>query len=318
MQAMLNNLVELSKSIALTIERERSPLSTAGRTGPEALRTQEIERVVRRVESHFTERITQLEEENRRLESENHQLRSTSVRDGSPGQIPVSALSPSVRGCIRDQEQALNELDRAWCSECGDHSREVEYLRQVLIAEKRQRLLVEEQTQSLTEQHAKVVSTLERRLQKQEEQLRDLINAVDRSHGNSDSTSPSQVSSPGALVTPRHLLRQQLAQHQQTTRALQQYRKNLAPNTVPTGGDDDLGTLDLGDMKGTLESIKRSQPPVVNTHESRTTTMADVDTSENASKAVSHRVAREVDEITAFLDNITKELESLGADDDLQ
>lgn len=364
---MLTELVDLSHSIAALLEQEAtSPTpaltsSSSARQQEAGLKTQEIERIVRRVEAHFVDKVQTLEATNTNLKDEVRQLRAALEAQSRTGSGKAAAAPHDVRGGLREEIEALDALDRAWSSEgsTGAALTEAEQLRRVLLAEKRQRLRVEEQTQSLTEQHAKVVGTLERRLKKQEEQLYDLIAAIDRGY-TAVPGSPTRSSERGSshrLPTPRHLLRQQLAQHQQTQRALQEYKENLRfESPSPTQSDDVAAMEELGldDVRRTLESIRSSKPLTVReqTHAAPTTpTTAPAaaaaaappqtrvppaaappssrhDEPEIVYTSVTSaptppppppppRTAfisrREVDDITNFLDNITKELESLDA-----
>lgn len=382
-QHMLNELVVLSRSIADLLEHEElSPtpaLTSSARQQEAGLKTQEIERIVRRVEAHFVDKVQALEATNATLRVEVRQLRQAlqaqSRSDGvrAAGVAAASgAASHDVRGGLKEEIEALDALDRAWARDGNGAAAlsEAEQLRRVLLAEKRQRLRVEEQTQSLTEQHAKVVGTLERRLKKQEEQLYDLIAAIDRGYSGVPATPTRSIErgSSHRLSTPRHLLRQQLAQHQQTQRALQEYKENLRYESPSSALSDDVAAMEelgLDDVRCTLESIRSSKPLTVKeqTQEKPNTTAAAVTatsasaaqpvatpptphhselevvctsfsaTTAAASAAVSTQPpltlaasspplsqlaampvsSREVDEITSFLDSITKELESLDA-----
>ncbi|KAK7199624.1 hypothetical protein NESM_000007500 [Novymonas esmeraldas] len=352
---MLSELVDLSHSIAALLDQGQVSPSAPAPGAPDrqqevSLKAQEIERIVRRVEAHFVDHIRTLEAANASLAEESRQLRGTlaAQRAGGGG------------GGVWEESEALDARDPAvWSGRSGNGGGaalgESEQLRRVLVAEKRQRLRVEEQTQLLTEQHAKVVGTLERRLKKQEEQLYDLIAAIDRGYGGGASTasaSPTRStdrSSPHRLATPRRLLRQQLAQHQQTQRALQQYKENLLFDPPsPTESEEATGTpttaataaagegLGLDDVRRTLESIRASKPLTVSdqlhsraaaqesTAARRPTQSARQEPAAPRSPLRTPRQphppppesaaaarADEVDEITMFLENITKELESL-------
>lgn len=355
---MLSELVDLSQSIAALLEQEAVPhapaltSSSSARQKEAGLKTQEIERIVRRVEAHFVDKVQTLEATNTTLKDEVRHLREA-LKAQSRSESVKTAATQDVRGGLREEIEALDALDRAWTSEGNGTAplTEAEQLRRVLLAEKRQRLRVEEQTQSLTEQHAKVVGTLERRLKKQEEQLYDLIAAIDRGcpGGPASPTRSTDRGSSHRLPTPRHLLRQQLAQHQQTQRALQEYKENLRYESPSPSQSDDVAAMEelgLDDVRRTLESIRSSKPLTVKEHtlatpkESPTVVPAPAPLEKTAA-ALSHdepeivytsvtaaptpqappsqphrsvaMTTREVDEITNFLDNITKELESLDA-----
>lgn len=326
---MLNDLVELSKSIAAILDQETytpSPSKPSGLNSSvreqASLKAQEIERVVRRVEVHFIGRIKELEEANRKLQLEVKQLKLQIAEIGTSGSangVRSPATSIHTRsGLAEEVDAAAAELDvqrhngerRVLTSSSSD----LDNLRHALVAEKRQRLRVEEQTQQLTEEHAKVVGTLERRLKKQEDQLYDLIAAVDRG----PSTTSLSPSRNAERSTPRRLLHQQLAHHQQTQRELQQYKEQLRgdlPPSLPNETTPGASALTPDDVHRTLEMIKVSKPPVVSSLILRDPVAPTVapprelvtaDAMPRFAAAVS-----EVDEITSFLDSITKELESI-------
>ncbi|CBZ29404.1 conserved hypothetical protein [Leishmania mexicana MHOM/GT/2001/U1103] len=352
---MLNELVDLSHSIAALLEQGQmlSPTgapSAADRQQEASLKTQEIERIVRRVEAHFVDRIQSLEALNASLAEEVRQLRGALVTQRANGAAGRANVLHDISGSdLQEDSKTLDAWEKASWDETGNGAAvsEVEQLRRVLVAEKRQRLRVEEQTQSLTEQHARVVGTLERRLKKQEEQLYDLIAAIDRGYRGGSATtsaSPTRCTERGSshrLPTPRHLLRQQLAQHQQTQRALQQYKENLHLEPPSPAGSDEVAAtmkeLGLDDVRRTLELIRSSKPLTVQEHhhdQEETHTSPAVRLPPHTVRdgpAVVHSPtvcsqvplpaadraactsANEVDEITAFLENITKELESLDS-----
>ncbi|GET91349.1 hypothetical protein, conserved [Leishmania tarentolae] len=349
---MLNELVDLSHSIAALLEQGKMPSlivspSTADRQQEVSLKTQEIERIVRRVEAHFVDRIRSLEALNASLVEEVRQLRRALAEqrtNSSAGRMSV--LHDARGGDLTEDSKALDDWEKAsWDETVSDAAAsEVEHLRRVLVAEKRQRLRVEEQTQSLTEQHAKVVGTLERRLKKQEQQLFDLIAAIDRGYGggsSATSASPARCTERGSshrLPTPRHLLRKQIAQHQQTQRALQLYKENLRLEPPPpAGGDEVVATmkgLGLDDVRHTLESIRASKPLTLQVHGSDQEATREIPADRVSPPTVRDgqavvqsptvcsqapsppdraacASANEMDEITVFLENIAKELESL-------
>ena len=78
---MLNELVVLSRSIADLLEHEElSPtpaLTSSARQQEAGLKTQEIERIVRRVEAHFVDKVQALEATNATLRVEVRQLRQS-------------------------------------------------------------------------------------------------------------------------------------------------------------------------------------------------------------------------------------------------
>ncbi|SYZ68533.1 hypothetical_protein [Leishmania braziliensis MHOM/BR/75/M2904] len=353
---MLNELVDLSHSIAALLDEgqisSHPDVPSAGDRQQEAsLKTLEIERIVRRVEAHFIDRIQLLETVNASLTKEVQELREVLATQRTNDAAGQASVLRDVCGRLREESQTLDLLDKVSSDETGNGTAvsEAEHLRRVLVAEKRQRLRVEEQTQSLAEQHARVVGTLERRLKRQEEQLYDLIAAIERSYGGGSSvtaaplTGSTERGSSHRFATPRRLLRQQLAQHQQTQRALQQYKESLCfelPSLVESGeAAATMKELGLDDVQHTLESIRLSKPLAAQKHnhdqeaaqetlvarpplravrEQQAVARSPVDGLQaSAPPAVAQRAvltsASDVDEITTFLENITKELESLDA-----
>lgn len=185
--AMLNDLVHISHNIERYIQENPNAVGSAAASSAAVgaqLKAEEIERVVRRVESHFQAKLQQQEatlQEQKdviiqlskerdmwRRKAEQHQASSspaagTPVNTASREPVPVDSLLDGVNLTLAVGPKQGKERD------------EIQQLKHVLAEEKRQRLLVEEQTQSLTEQHAKVVHTLEQRIRKQDKQLQEII-----------------------------------------------------------------------------------------------------------------------------------------------
>lgn len=180
------------------------------------LKAQEIERIVRRVENHFAQKIASMQQKEKeqtkkiaeltaelcRLQQEKQQAtdnsRNLSILQGSPT-FSVDGLSGGEGASRFQQNQEFtakgNCVVATTNNNASDSNSEANNLRRMLQEEKRQRLFVEEQTQSLTEQHSRVVSTLERRLQKQEEQLRELAASLEHKASAPAESSASQSSS---------------------------------------------------------------------------------------------------------------------------
>ncbi|PWV17476.1 hypothetical protein C3747_18g96 [Trypanosoma cruzi] len=412
LRQLLSELVEISHTLAeylqgepsaFVLQQQASPInSDAGfPNGPHSqkqatLKAQEIERIVKRVESHFSEKIASMEKKEKEqtavileLRKELQRLQQkdrpfspplSSSREGDfrkssrSGQYPTGASNGTYT--VTTTTNANNNTAAANKNANGngpsEHAAEVETLRRMLQEEKRQRLFVEEQTQSLSEQHGRVVMTLERRLQKQEDQLCDLIASLEH-QSQLASSSPSAQSPPAsrplpstALSSPRRLLRQQLTQHEQNKRVLEAYRRNLRgtqglttitrdnlsadkSQTTSNHGNDDaldendiLVELGLADPKPVLcaefgtrnvaqapihsSLLKHSSPltqprqqqQAINQQPSPAPRQQqqrpyDVEKVANAIDASVVNGVVEVDDIAAFLDNITQELESIDA-----
>ena len=251
---MLETIVALSQSIASqlstvpgTAAASQPPQLQAGCSAnsdgaASALKAQEIERIVRRVESHYQART---DEARRLLDQQTELLRQVQaskdgeiaslrakisdleqllatrsqypefclpVEDGgasrpaaasrnvlgdasSPDGHNLSPMTAVARQRLQQQRAALSELEQQWgfispttlegaptapvpTAVTSARTNDTNHLRLMLVSEKRQRLLVEEQTQDLAEQHAKVIQTLEQRLRKQEKQIADLTGAL--------------------------------------------------------------------------------------------------------------------------------------------
>ncbi|EPY25897.1 hypothetical protein STCU_05924 [Strigomonas culicis] len=279
-QCMLSDLIEISQHLASYLEHEVVS-GGAGACSNQAatLKAQEIERIVRRVEAYY----------NKKLES-----------------------ASAARKQLEHQVEELTALVHKGAS--GGSSVDTEALRHALLAEKRQRFQLEEQTQLMTEQHAKVVGTLERRLQKQETQLRDLLHMIDRT-GATSATLSSSLDAGATLGTPRRLLRQQLAQHQETQRALEQYRQHIVSHPMDNNAPLTVESLSNSRSEGekTRATVVDAKPPEQKRLEYSPPVNNDRIEESNASENTTRKgdALREVDEISAFLDNITKELENI-------
>ncbi|EKF31344.1 hypothetical protein MOQ_004821 [Trypanosoma cruzi marinkellei] len=409
---LLSELVEISHTLAeylqgepsaLMLQQQASPINSDGgfATRPHSqkqatLKAQEIERIVKRVESHFSEKIASMEKRDKEqtaviieLRKEIQRLQQqdrpfspplSSSREGDfrtssrSAQYPTGASNGThtVTTTNKNNNSTTTASKNANGNSPSEHVAEVENLRRMLQEEKRQRLFVEEQTQSLSEQHGRVVMTLERRLQKQEDQLCELIASLDH-QSQLASSSPSAQSPPAsralpatALSSPRRLLRQQLAQHEQTRRVLDAYRRNLRgaqglttttrdnlsvdnSRTDSNHGNDNavdenniLVELGLADPKPVLRaecgirnaaqvpahpSLLKHSPPLTQPRQQQQAINQqpssaarqhqqrpyDVEKVTNVIDASAVNGVAEVDDIAAFLDNITQELESIDA-----
>ncbi|RNF25592.1 uncharacterized protein Tco025E_02181 [Trypanosoma conorhini] len=396
---LLSELVEISQALAAYLQdgspprmqqpQQASPRSVNGgaKSGPHSqqqatLKAQEIERIVKRVESHFAAKIASMEQREKEQAAVIAELRKE-LRRYLQQEGPISTTLPA--GKNRDlgtsSRPDLHPAGAAYGARttttttattsngaAGDvHSEqvtEVEHLRCMLQEEKRQRLFVEEQTQSLSEQHGRVVMTLERRLQKQEEQLRELIASLDHRaqfappSPNSRSPAASQLSHAAAVTSPRLSLRQQLTQHEQAQRAFDTYHQNprgahglntstrdtlsadnsrMNPNRdtgAALDGDDFLVDLGLAEPKpgmrtesdphksgqeAVTSSLLKQSPPQPKSREQyqeqqrSQQQLYSVKHATNVMDADATKAAAEVDDIAAFLDNITQELESIDA-----
>lgn len=130
-QEMLNNIVRIAANCSRRLQSPAASTQPPGTDAPGSLKRDEIERIVRRVEQHYSRRLEDLERENELL-----------------------------RRQLTEQRHRLPP--------------DTETLRHQLNEEKRHRLACEEQCQRMTEEHAKVVSTIEQRMRKQERQILDM------------------------------------------------------------------------------------------------------------------------------------------------
>ncbi|KEG14968.1 hypothetical protein DQ04_00241100 [Trypanosoma grayi] len=369
---LLSELVEISQTLASYLEdataqpppqqqqqQVTSPNGNPTRKEQVTLKAQEIERIVKRVEAHFVEKIASMEfkakEQAKTIAELTREICCLRQQEEQP--LSPSASSSRMAGqkisslSDQQQQQKKKRAGSGHINNNGVGDEELENLRRALQEEKRQRLFVEEQTQSLTEQHGRVVSTLERRLQKQEEQLRELISSLDHQHQLASSSSspphsrsPSSSPHPPAVTTsptPRRLLRQQLAQHEQTQLTLEAYRRSLRGSDVARSenlliggraardGDADVKDDDNGFFAGlghvgpkpVLRGAAQKSPqpyfgspppPPLKELQQKQQRRHNVNSS-SVVDATAAKAGAEVDDIAAFLDNITQELESIDA-----
>lgn len=304
--------------------------------GVSSLRRQEVERIVKRVASHYVAKLASMVQDNKKLQLQVTSLEGTVAEQ----QRTILALRRSVttdasslvgasihpaETVPQDESRATGLAETVGRSSVLTESimnipssaalpsprsvppdaREVNALRKALFAEKRQRLMVEEQTQRLAEQHAVLISTLEQRLHKQESQIRDIIRAAENGAGASRSSLPhSTLSSPRQDYTPRHLLQQHLSQHQQTQEVLDKYRSLLGEKE-----QQQAGPIAAGEGKAVTDQsllmptkIRGDDHGFAGGPE-----LSGIETPEDTGR--SH--LDEVQEITAFLDQITEQLEGL-------
>lgn len=221
-----------------------------------SLRKDEVERIVKRVAAHYLERMTALMHRNKKLEER------------------ILALEACARPSNEDRGNTL--IPPLLVQEDGDfpETSEITCLRSALLAEKRQRLLVEEQTQRLTEQHTALIRTLEQRLYKQEHQIRDILSASSAKSSLCGRSSPRKV------------------EHQAS-------RTGATPSTQAERADEMLTELSARsspratDVNAELESGHIS--PLRRPDQLRTAS-----------------IAEEIDDISAFLSQLTEELGSMA------
>lgn len=204
---MLTDLVSLSHNIERYLAE--NPTAVKGSPNARVLKAEEIERVVRRVEVHFKSRVDELDrivQEQKdvilQLSKEREMWKRRAEAAGEPRRQSghdlsnTPATSTALSDCVGD----------ATPRDATARPHDVQQLRQTLAEEKRQRLLVEEQTQHLTEQHAKVVNTLEQRIRKQEKQLQSMVEVFEQHGGGSNGAGGVGImSSGGGSGTPRSL-----------------------------------------------------------------------------------------------------------------
>eukprot|EP00796_Vickermania_ingenoplastis_P013387 gene13387-9213_t len=241
--------------------RSRSGDSKAGGS-PESqfsvLRREETHRIVQRVASHFAERLSALQKENAELKR----------------RIATLGDNAAVQQTAGKNDSLTSSGFRSSTNLRDDQNMELEFMKNALLAEKRQRLLVEEQTQKLTEQHLLLLNTLEHRLRKQESQIRDIIRASEMGKDSATHSQHSSLSSSYVDLTPRHLLRQHLSQNIKTQEVLGKYRYLVVD--VKTAAEDEWYRFpEQHEVKGIQGD--------------------------------------DIEELTTFLDHITEEFESLDS-----
>lgn len=123
--------MELTNTIASSLPATTTP------QGSPALNREEIERIVRRVEQHFSGE----------LEAAQHRIHDLEAE--------VATLKKRVALPVADSDGTVEELKRQ------------------LLQEKRARLACEEQSQLISEEHAKLVQTLEQRIKKQDKVIQE-------------------------------------------------------------------------------------------------------------------------------------------------
>jgi hypothetical protein len=194
----------------------------------------------------------------------------------------------------------------------------------MLVGEKRQRLLVEEQTQDLADQHAKVIVTLEQRLRKQEKQIQDLTKALTTPH-NANSVGDAFDNAKG-LTTPRSLTRGALSARTQHRRSLNDEKSTEdvekqqadSPALSPSVGSAASGAADqpapaprvvkVVELSSEAARPSESQQNPIVAHSNRPPLQLQSTLEDSSSKQA--RLA--ADDVANFLESISKELESIS------
>ena len=176
-RTMLLNIIGLTQEVSKKIQEESmcsTPVGASPATPVVAqLRREDVERIVRRVESHFVKQkkeakmsIERLEAENRRISEEKEQLEQQQRNHHFPNATVDS--SRSVGAGSNSTTSSMSGRGGA-----TEHS-----LRQQLVEERRQRALCEEQGQQLAESHQRLVTTLEERIAKQARTIEELTETL--------------------------------------------------------------------------------------------------------------------------------------------
>lgn len=131
-----------------------------------SLQKDEVAQVVRRTSRHYLIKISNLMQEKEKLQKQVSRLQNMVLRQKEI--IEMNRKLSSSSNIMREEhEKSGTSLARNSISaqqSIDFHTEEVNYLRKALQSERRQRLLVEEQSHQLAEQHATLVRTLEQRL----------------------------------------------------------------------------------------------------------------------------------------------------------
>ena len=142
-----------------------SSAAAAADAAAAALRTDEIRRIVDKVERHFAPQLEHLQATAAQLQADNERLR---------GENEALARRALAAGSQQHSHSAAGAAAEAAVAAA------VETLRAELTREKRQRFECEEQGHRLAEEHARYVETMERRLRKSEALIADLQAQTDR------------------------------------------------------------------------------------------------------------------------------------------
>lgn len=305
---MLSDLVNISHNIERYISSNPAALAQ-----PKSLHADDVERIVRRVESHFKGKLEQLEglvQEQKdvivQLSRERDQWKKKAEALSSSASSAQHSIGDAVRSSIAQRSAALSELEKTWVTDedVAAHAAapkgrdaEIHQLRHILLEEKRQRLLVEEQTQSLTEQHAKVVNTLELRIRKQEKQLQVIMDAFEQQQGAQSAAVVPQAEdhANGTRGTPRSLKFRQ---------------RQLRFGDEPTVGFESHAAQRVVPERCTSTDI--TDVIEISAHSTGKTSPAAVPAEVPASTVPPLSGDAAMDDVTLFLANISKELESIN------
>jgi hypothetical protein len=386
---MLETIVALSQRIASHLTTPNSgvvPAGTPASNGLQqqvvlgdtaasqgALKAQEVERIVKRVEAHFqarqdkakelldqqTELLRQVQQ-SKDLEIANLKLRIRDLEQqltssrypefclpvedhngnkgpGGGGSSPngeaaasfgnhLSPMNAVARQRLQQQRAALSELEQQWgfispsnpdamasahpSAPVGSaRTNDTNHLRLMLVGEKRQRLLVEEQTQDLAEQHAKVIMTLEQRLRKQEKQIHDLTQALTAT---SNGDGADVVRGGG---TPRGLTRGSLSGRTHQRRSLNDEKNNSSGPQTESPSQSPPSTSSALPEPRVLRVFEMPPPaplaPVTSKIDAGSAGGSHhlQSTLEDSSSKQARLAA---DDVASFLESISKELESIS------
>jgi hypothetical protein len=281
--SMLTDLVALSHHIERYLRE--NPGAVQGTSPQRALKAEEIERVVRRVEGHFKARVAELDQ----IVQEQKDVIIQLSREREMWKKRAENAEQLHKQPLAQHDDIIGD---ATPREATQRPSDANHLRQVLAEEKRQRLLVEEQTQHLTEQHGKVVHTLEQRIRKQERQLQSMMEALEQ-HGNSNNGS-GVVTSGGGSGTPRSLKfrQRQLRFDDHPPTPDRAAASTSQPSYSGRALSADIAeVIDVSSQQPSGRVSPKGPPP---------------------STVLPLEVDAEMDDVAAFLANISKELESIS------
>jgi hypothetical protein len=295
---MLTDLVALSHNIERYIAENPIAASGGNQSSPNqrALKAEEIERVVRRVEVHFKARIDELD----RIVQEQKEVILQLSREREMWKRRAEAGGEASSSKRHDGDVASDAATPR------DTAKDVQHLRQTLAEEKRQRLLVEEQTQHLTEQHTKVVNTLEQRIRKQEKQLQSMVEVFEQ-HGSSNSGGGNS----NGNGTPRSLKFRQQRQlrfddHPPTP------DRTTTTTAAAGGSSSELVQQQLQSSTYLRSGVGHPTDDVTDVIDISGKS-SPLDPTVPASTVLPLEVDADMDDVAAFLANISKELESISS-----
>lgn len=162
-----------------TSQQSSSP--NANTAAASALKAQEIERIVRRVEAHYSSKMASITEE-----------RDEALAKVALLEQRIEELQPSSRAVAYASSNNNSPIKNGDTPQNNNNPQNLQMTQKQLQIERQQRMLVEEQSQKLSESHSRTVAGLEERIRRQERQIRDLYTtlALHSGHNNATSAAP--------------------------------------------------------------------------------------------------------------------------------